>query len=249
MNHLHDVVPTMALKGHVRIFEFGNPSNIIYEEPNLIVDCVRSLFARLMANSKEPAYGVWGLGLGSGSDAWTSTIPPKEDTIQPQPTALYRPVLRKKISFVKFVDADLNPVKGFSEKVDFQTIVKSNEDGLISGTNGEALPIREMGLLGGGSTVDNTQMETANPWNPDSDLATSPGFISTGRNHSDTVTLINYKTLPSLILPDGIPFIFSWILTFVFLMAVNIGNAGIDNGNVKGHTEGGGPSCAQVTTV
>lgn len=218
---LHDTVPTLGLKGHIRIFEFGNPSNIIYEEDNLIVNCVKSLFARLMANSKEPAYGVWGLGLGSGSDSWSAVVPPKEDTIQPQPTALYRPVLRKKISFVRFVDADLNPVRGFSEKVDFQTIVKSNEDGLISGTDGETIPIREMGLLGGGSTEANTQMETAPFWSPDSDLATSPGYVA-NRNHADTVTLINYKTLPSLILPDGIPFVFSWILTFVFLIMVGV---------------------------
>lgn len=207
----------IPLKGHIRIFEFGNPSNIIYQEDNLICNTVKSLFARLLANSKEPAYGVWGLGLGEGRESWEEIpVPPKEDTIQPQPTSLFRPILRQKISFVRFVDADLNPVRGFSERVDFQTLVKAGDNSaLISSVDGGTIPIREMGLLGGGSTEANTQMETALPWNPDTDLATNPGYLHPGDiSHANTVTLINYKTLPALILPEGIPFVFSWILTF-----------------------------------
>lgn len=209
---MHDNV-TIPLSGHIKIFEHGNENNILFEEDNLIVNCVKSLFARLMANNREPAYGVWGLCLGAGSDTWTATVPPKEHEIQPQPTSLFRPILRKKISFVRFVDDDLNPLKGHSLRVEFQTIVKANEDGLVSGTDGSVIPIREMGLIGGGSTAKNTNMVTAPFWNPTSGLATSPGWVPSA-DHSDTVTLINYKTLPSLVLPDGIPFIFSWSLRF-----------------------------------
>jgi hypothetical protein len=65
-----------------------------------------------------------------------------------------------------------------------------------------------MGLIGGGTLVGAgnapTNMQTAPYFNPN---AVPPG-------PADSVVLVNYKTLPPLILPAGVDIIFSWILSF-----------------------------------
>lgn len=202
----------LKLKGHIRIYEQGNPKNMLYSEDNVIVNTVKSLFARLMANSIEPAYGVWGLALGAGSPAWADSQNQEEE--QPTQTHLYQELRRKQISFVRFVDSDLNPVQHFSERVSFQTVVNSTNDALTD------RPIREMGLIGGGHNTLNTQgqviastdMGSARFWNPSIDLVTRTDAST--NNPAQTVTLINYKTLPPLILAPNLNYIFDWVLSF-----------------------------------
>jgi hypothetical protein len=71
-----------------------------------------------------------------------------------------------------------------------------------------------MGLIGGG---------TFNPLPPattPTDMQTAPYFTGNISNYANvtaaqsTVTLINYKTLPPLLLPPGVNIIFSWVLSF-----------------------------------
>lgn len=185
----------LTLKGHIRVFEEGRPDNIIYEQDNVIVNTVKSLFARLMANSQEPLFGVWGLAIGAGSPAWPPDAQPDATVNQ---TALFSEVLRKKCSFIRFVDTNLNPIQGYSEIVDFQTVLNATLDNI-------SVPIREMGLIGGGTravgATPDTRMSDAPYWDPNVRSASA-------------VTLINYKTMAPLALPPGINFIVSWILRF-----------------------------------
>lgn len=196
MTPMIDHVPSMQMQGHIRIYEQGNPANVLFEQHNVIVNTVKSLFARLMANSGEPLYGVWGLAVGAGSPAWPPDAQPDATVVQ---TALFAEVLRKQCSFIRFVDTNLNPVQGYTEIVDFQTVLNATLDGI-------SVPIREMGLIGGGThavgATPATRMSDANQyWDPAIRDAVKP-------------TLINYKTMPPLALPPGINFIVSWILRF-----------------------------------
>jgi hypothetical protein len=208
----------ISLKGHVRIFPQDDPTNIFYENNNVICNTVKSLFARLMASSFEPKYGVWGLALGSGLSTWEATPQQQEDPLPgPSHWRMYNEIIRKRVSFVRFVDAALTPLReGYSERVSFQTVVNKTTDGV-------ARSIRELGLVGGGSTSLATTMGSARYWDPTRDLATDvSGLLKSGYakpvNQSEwpenTVTLINYLSTPRLDLPDNIDFIFEWILSF-----------------------------------
>lgn len=187
----------LILGGHIRVYEQENPNNVLFSQKNVIALNTKFLFARLMAASTEPRYGVWGLAVGAGAPDWP-------DTNQPDPKAtqqtIVTPILRKRLSSVRFVDTDLNVIanSGFSNIVDFQTILNATTDSIGN-------PIRELGLVGGGSASGVT------------DLAVAPFFDSSTQNGINTVNsaiLLNYKTLPPLILPAGVNFIFSWVLTF-----------------------------------
>ena len=191
-----------GLKGHIRIYQQDEPDNVLFSADNIIVNGVKSLFARLMADRSEPMYGVWGLAIGAGHSSWSDpTTQPDATAVQ---TALWDEIRRKRCSYVRFLDntVDRNPISGFSEVVDFQTIINATTDNV-------GRPIREMGLIGGGSAKDSTNMASASTpfWDP---VARDP----------NSTTLINYKTLPNLELPPGINFIFSWMLSFVFLLVV-----------------------------
>jgi hypothetical protein len=183
-----------AIKGHIRIYR-EDTGEVYYDQPNIIVNTVKSLFARLMANSQEPLFGVWGLAVGAGSPAWPPDAQPDATVVQ---TALFAEVLRKQCSFIRFVDSQLNPVQGFTEIVDFQTVLNATLDNIT-------VPIREMGLVGGGThavgQTPATRMSDASFWDP-------------AICNASSATLINYKTMPPLALPPGINFIVSWILRF-----------------------------------
>jgi hypothetical protein len=215
---MHQDNVTIPLKGRVRIYPEGCPSSIFYDSGNDICNTVKSLFARLMASSVEPKYGIWGLALGSGLSAWEQTPEQQQDPIPgPEHWRMYNEIVRKKVSFVRFVDSDLTPLReGFSERVSFQTVVNKTTDGIQRS-------IRELGLVGGGSTSLNTTMESARYWDPTLDLATgADGKLRSGYTKpvnqaewpEQTVTLINYLSTPRLDLPDNINFIFEWILAF-----------------------------------
>jgi hypothetical protein len=201
-------------KINIRVMRADN-GEILYNGHNIIVNVVRFLFARLMANalpnapqppytlgqagvSADPLYGIWGLALGAGSPSWAPETQPDPSPIQ---TALISQFLRKPVSRISYVDQNFNPVSTFSTLVDFQTTVNAATDNITQS-------IREMGLIGGGTLVGAgnlpTNMLTAPYFNPN---AVPPG-------PADSVVLVNYKTLPPLILPAGVDIIFSWILSY-----------------------------------
>jgi hypothetical protein len=193
----------------------GDNGEVLWQGHNIIVNVVRWLFARLMANalpnaptvpytlgeggvSADPLYGIWGLAIGAGSPSWAPETQPDPSPVQ---TALISEFLRKPLSKINYVDVNFNPVNQFSTMVDFQTTVNATTDNITQS-------IREMGLIGGGTLVgaggQPTNMTNAPYFNP---AATPPG-------PADSVVLVNYKTLPPLILPAGVDIIFSWILSF-----------------------------------
>ena len=211
-----DMMDFKPAKINIRILRADN-GEVLYTGHNIIVNVVKWLFARLMANAlpnspappytlgsvqpiqaADPLYGIWGLALGAGSPSWAPETQPDPSPVQ---TALIAEFLRKPLSRVNFVDANFNPLNQFSTMVDFQTTVNATTDNITQG-------IREMGLIGGGtiSGAGNqpTNMLTAPYFNPS---ATPPG-------PADSVVLVNYKTLPPLILPAGVDIIFSWVLSF-----------------------------------
>lgn len=193
-----DHVPAFPMKGHITIFEEAHPEHVLFEEHNIIVNTVKSLFARLMAASTEPRFGVWGLAIGAGHASWTDpSAQPDATAVQ---TALFDEIRRKKCSAIRFLNnaTDRTPLAAgqFSETVDFQTILNATTDNITRS-------IREMGLLGGGSSAQGTDMSNPSTlwWDP-------------ATKDPNSTTLINYKTLPALDLPPGINFVCSWVLTF-----------------------------------
>jgi hypothetical protein len=204
--------------GHGRIvIKREDTGEVLFQEDNIITNTVKWLFATLMANyapgqaftpqqpyqqgqGQGPLFGIWGLALGTGSPTWAPQTQPAETPTQ---TALISQVLRKGLSQIQYVDANFNPLAEFSLQVDFQTTINATTDNLIG------VGIREMGLIGGGQYGSpNTDMLTAPYFSPTD--TSGPG----GGPSMNSVILINYKTLPPLILPSGVNIIFSWILSF-----------------------------------
>lgn len=212
MSTIVEKMPEQVGKGYITVRR-EDTGEIIWEAENVITNTVKWLFARLAANvlptdpappyiqGHEPQYGIWGLALGTGDPSWAPQTQPVETPTQ---TALITEVKRKPLSSIRFVDGSFIPLAGFSLKVDFQTIINATTDSLIG------IGIREMGLIGGGTipAPGPTNMLTAPYFNPAD--TSGPG----GGPSVNTVILINYKTLPPLILPSGVNIIFSWVLTF-----------------------------------
>lgn len=188
---------------------------VLYETHNVIVNVVKWLFARLMANvnptdsnppyllGHETQYSVWGLALGAGSPTWAPETQPQETPVQ---TSLIQEFLRKPLSGINFVQPDGNggwtSITTLSTYVEFECVVNATTDNITQS-------IREMGLIGGG-TVNSpaTNMQTA-PY-----FTGNPSGYPNVTAAQNTVTLINYKTLPPLLLPPGVDIIFSWVLSF-----------------------------------
>jgi len=211
-----DQLDRAAYPSHINIRVMRTDTKeVLWTGHNTIVNVTKFLFARLCANalpnapnvpnilgeagvSADPLYGIWGLALGAGSPSWAPETQPDPSPVQ---TTLISEFLRKKLSRINYVDAGFNPVNQFSTIVDFQTTVNATTDNITQG-------IREMGLIGGGTLLgagnEPTNMQTAPYFNP---ALVPPG-------PADSVTLVNYKTLPPLILPAGVDIIFSWILQF-----------------------------------
>jgi hypothetical protein len=189
---------------------------VLYSKHNVIVNVVKWLFARLMANANptdasvpyplghEPLYSVWGLALGAGSPTWAPETQPQETPVQ---TALVQEFLRKPLSAINFVQPNNSggwtSVNTLSTYVDFECVVNATTDNITQS-------IREMGLIGGGT----------NTTSPVTNMQTAPYFTGNISNYpsvsaaQSTITLINYKTLPPLLLPPGVNIIFSWVLSF-----------------------------------
>ncbi len=204
----------LQMKGHIRVFEKDNPKKVYLDLDNVICQTTSSLAARLFAGNTnlslgfEPAFGIWGLAVGSGNPSWPSNSQPDATATQ---TALFAEVLRKRCSFIRFVDANLNPVTGYSNTVDFQTTLNATTDNIT-------VPLRELGLIGGGSTsqIPTTNMLTAPYWVPPDPANPQNNWpaVSNGPGNPDSVTLINYKTLNPLVMPSGVSLIFAWSLSF-----------------------------------
>ena len=188
-----------SLKGLVRIFEQENPSNVIFEDHNLILNGTSWLFSRLMFDKSLVNTSVWGLAIGKGYQEWdtnmTDPVPTDNSILQPFPLSLSSPnPLRIPLSAIHYIDSTTNLASSLSATVDFQTSISTISYPVLKGQY-----IRELGLIGGG--VASTDFATANYFNVATPVA-------------DSVTLINLKRFQGLQLPDGVNFIISWQLAF-----------------------------------
>lgn len=204
---------------------------VLFTGHNTIVNTVKWLFSRLMANANptdssvpyplghEPLYSVWGLALGAGSPSWAPETQPQETPVQ---TTLIQEFLRKQLSRINFVQPDKSggwtPINTLSTYVDFECIVNATTDNITQS-------IREMGLIGGGTNnlptnvistgVTDMQHATYFTGNISNYGQNSPVVgLTAVQNAQNTVTMVNYKTLPPLLLPPGVNIIFSWVLSF-----------------------------------
>ena len=210
-----------GLRGSIRLYEQGNPKNVLFEDHNIIVNTVKSLFARLMfQNPNIPStsqfgavYGVWGLVVGAGDPGWPLDTQPAETVGQ---TAIISQILRKPLTAVSFLDGNGNASPTITDTVSFQTILNATTDNINQ-------PIREMGLIGGGSP--NTTGSTLLPqsasggtlienWIPTNPATAKFWGDPSAPTNPDSMTLINYKTMGPLGLPAGINFILDWQLAF-----------------------------------
>jgi hypothetical protein len=187
---------------------------VLYTAHNTITNTIKTLFARLMANvnptdpsppytlGHEPLYSVWGLALGAGDPTWAPETQPQETPVQ---TSLVQEFIRKPLSAIHFVQPDTSggwtAVNTISTYVDFQCVVNATTDNITSS-------IREMALIGGGSVSQSTNMLTA-PY-----YTGTPSSYANVAAATNTVTMVNYKTLSPLLLPSGTNIIFSWVLSF-----------------------------------
>lgn len=195
-------VVTPYLTGIIRVYEQDHPERVHYCAKNVICNGVKSLFARMMKDVREPNYGVWGLAIGAGKPEWT--IDNHDEAIATQ-TALFSQIMRKPCNVIRFVkpvgtiiteETVWEPVlTGTAEAVEYQTPFNATKDQI-------KVPIQEMGLIGGGQySATPTDMYLAPFWDAATCLPTS-------------VSLINYKTLAPLSLPEDITMVFSWVLVF-----------------------------------
>lgn len=182
------------LSGYVSI-ENLDTGEILYENKNVIVNGVSYLFAREFLNPQEPFSGVWGLAIGQGGIGWSDTLPPPPVA---NTTSLVAEIKRKQLKSANFVDQNGNPTATMTTSVKFTTVLNASLDGIT-------IPIREMGLIGGGTTLvansGPTDMLTAAYFNPVVPVA-------------NTVLLINYFTLPALNLPLNTNYGIAWQLNF-----------------------------------
>jgi hypothetical protein len=204
-----------VVDANIRVYR-EDTGEVLFSAHNVIVNVVKWLFARLMANvnptdpnppyhlGHETLYSVWGLALGAGSPTWAPETQPQETPVQ---TALIQEFIRKPLSRINFVQPDNNggwtSVNTLSTYVDFQCVVNATTDAITQS-------IREMGLIGGGTVnvSGNTNMQTATYFTG------NPSSYQNVTDAQNTVNLINYKTLPPLLLPPGVNIIFSWVLSF-----------------------------------
>ena len=211
MSSIIEHVPAYGLKGRIKLYEQANPKNVLYEQDNIIVNTVKSLFARLMfQNPNIPStsqfgavYGVWGLVVGAGDPGWPLDTQPAETVGQ---TAIISQILRKPLTAVSFLDGNGNASPTITDTVSFQTILNATTDNINQ-------PIREMGLIGGGSP-NTTGSTLIGNWIPTSPATAKFWGDPSAPTSPDSMTLINYKTMGPLGLPAGINFILDWVLNF-----------------------------------
>jgi hypothetical protein len=186
----------MGMKGAVRIFRADDPSVTLYERKNVIVNGVSSLFARLAVQNTEPFSGVWGLAIGAGgtgAQGWSSSAQPDPTVSQ---TAMVSEILRKPLSSVLFLDSNGNVTATPTTTVAFRTTVNATTDNVT-------VAAREMGLIGGGTSV----VANGGPTN----MLTAPYFDPNAPAYN-SVVLINYATIPPFLFPPRTDLIVEWRL-------------------------------------
>ena len=189
---------TGAIRGKVTLFDADNPAHVYFHKKNVIVNGVSFLFGRLLASNTEPLAGVWGLSVGqggTGGQGWSSSQQPDPTSTQ---TAMVSEVKRKQLTSYTYLDTNGNPTASLTTSIQFLTVLNATTDGI-------SVPIREMGLIGGGTT------NTANggPTN----MLTAP-YFNPASPAENTVLLINYLTLPPFILPPSVNMGIGWVLDF-----------------------------------
>lgn len=198
MNGKEHYNPTLS--GRVRIFEKENPSNILFDQKNLILNGTSWMFSQLMFNHTEVDTSIWGLAIGQGEATWDDNLP---DPVATDYSILYpfylsnssQIPLRIALSSAQthFIDPTTSQATSWSTTVDFQTNISTTIYPELQGQN-----IRELGLIGG---VKPTSFSTSPFFNPSAPV-------------QDSVILINLKRFQGLQLPDGVNFIISWQLAF-----------------------------------
>jgi len=186
----------IKIKGHVRAFDNLRPENTLFERDNIICDGTANLFARLLFASSDPVAGVWGLAIGAGgqgSGGWSPTVQPDPQATQ---IALVSEIRRKQLAKTSYLDAESNVTAALTTTVRFSTVLNSTLDQI-------SVPIREMGLIGGGTNT----VSLGGPTN----MLTAPYFDPAAPS-ANTVTLINVINTPSFILPTGISVGIDWDL-------------------------------------
>lgn len=168
---------------------------VVLEKKNVIVNGVSYLFARQFLNPLEPLAGVWGLAVGQGGVGWSDTLPPPPVA---NTTSLVAEFKRKQLASAVFVDQNGNPTTALTTSVKFTTQLNATSDSIT-------IPIREMGLIGGGTNL----VVNSGP----TDMLHAP-YFNPVVPQSNTVLLINYFTLPPFILPEKVNFGIAWQLNF-----------------------------------
>lgn len=183
------------MKGEVTIFPLGHRDRPVYHRKNVICNTSSFLFARLMSNSAEPVAGVWGLALGAGGSApaWSASVQPDPTATQ---TTMVSEIKRKQLQQVQYLDSNGNPTTTLTTSISLLTVLNSTTDGI-------SLAIREMGLIGGGTTT----VADGGPTN----MLTAPYFDPTNPQ-ANSVILINYITTPPFLLPQGVDMGVEWVL-------------------------------------
>lgn len=191
-----DRYPGIAL-GKVRIYRMDT-QEIVFEKKNVICNASSYLTARLFSNNADPVGGIWGLALGSGgssANGWSANSQPTPAATQ---TAMVNEIKRKQLAQVQYLDTNGNPTTTITNVVDFTTVLNATTDNITDA-------IREMGLIGGGTQNGAggvpTNMLTAPYFNPAAPVA-------------DSVILVNYQTLPPLLLPPDTQIGVAWTVTF-----------------------------------
>jgi hypothetical protein len=187
-----------SLRGQVQAFEAIAPEQVYFHRKNIICNGVSYLFGRLMSNPTSLISGVWGLAIGAGgtgNDGWSAST-------QPDPSAtdfeLISEIKRKQLSTFYYMDDSGNPTSSMTTRMAFQTILNATTDGI-------EVPIREMGLIGGGTT-DTTKGGPTN-------MLTAP-YLDLSAPTENTVVLINRITCPPFILPPDINMAIRWTIQF-----------------------------------
>jgi hypothetical protein len=194
---MHELMPR-SLRGEVTLFDVDHPETVFYHKKNVIVNGVSFLFARLMSNPLEPLAGVWGLAVGAGgtgANGWSANTQPDPTSSQ---IAMVSEIKRKQLFSATNLDVNGNPTTALTTTVNFLTTLNATTDGI-------SVPIREMGLIGGGTTLP----ANGGPTN----MLTAP-YFDPANPAANTVILINYLTLPPFILPPNISLGIGWKLSF-----------------------------------
>lgn len=171
-----------GLRGHIYLKTENVKTHEVHMEafPNVIVLDAGILIARLLRSTavpheSEPAFGIWGLAVGSGDMSWDPQAPPAATNTQ---RSLWNEIGRKQIATVDFIDGDGNISAIPTNIIDLTTIF----------TESEAVgPIMEMALIGGDN---NTNASIRNPVLPPNGTY-DPTVDITGKD-----CLLNAKTFP-----------------------------------------------------